>query len=181
MSKLGMTRARRYKAGFCEECGEIPHRPNRYTCKFCAAEKNERTRVRYTALTAVGICVKCTRKPALPDQSQCAECRDKNRERVREHFHRVKKPYIEKVLDHYGRKCACPGCSETNPIFLTIDHINNDGNVQRKKVSQHRLPRWLVENNFPDGYQLLCWNCNCGKHRNKGICPHLTKGATQCG
>lgn len=23
-----------------------------------------------------------------------------------------------------------------------------------------------------DRYQLLCFNCNCGRHRNGGVCPH---------
>lgn len=27
--------------------------------------------------------------------------------------------------------------------------------------------------NYPEGYQVLCYNCNCGKSINNGICPHL--------
>ena len=34
---------------------------------------------------------------------------------------------------------------------------------------------WLKNNNFPEGFQVLCFNCNCGKARNKGICPHSGK------
>ncbi len=34
---------------------------------------------------------------------------------------------------------------------------------------------WLKANNFPPGFQTLCHNCNIGKHRNKGICPHKQK------
>jgi hypothetical protein len=29
-----------------------------------------------------------------------------------------------------------------------------------------------VKNAFPDTITLLCFNCNCGKGRNKGVCPH---------
>jgi len=75
----------------------------------------------------------------------------------------------EKVLKHYGNKCSC--CGEKNVKFLTIDHINGNGNQHRKEIKTH-LDRWLVKNNFPKGFQILCYNCNCGKRVNGGICPH---------
>lgn len=31
---------------------------------------------------------------------------------------------------------------------------------------------WLIKNNFPSGFQVLCCNCNYGKNSNHGICPH---------
>ena len=31
---------------------------------------------------------------------------------------------------------------------------------------------WIKRNNYPDGFQVLCWNCNSGKGANGGICPH---------
>ncbi len=73
-----------------------------------------------------------------------------------------------------GYRCAC--CGETERFFLTIDHINNDGNVFRKATGflQHgaKFYKWLKDNQYPSGYQVLCSNCNHGKHRNHGICPH---------
>ncbi len=24
----------------------------------------------------------------------------------------------------------------------------------------------------PEGFQVLCWNCNLGKYYNGGVCPH---------
>lgn len=89
-----------------------------------------------------------------------------NRERVKKYY----KNKRSKVLDHYGNKCAC--CGETNPKFLTIDHINNDGSKHRKLINSSRLCPWLVKNNYPDNFQILCWNCNHGKQLNNGICPH---------
>ena len=82
----------------------------------------------------------------------------------------------EIILNHYGWKCSCPNCPEKNPIFLTIDHKNNDGYKDKMK-SGHRyggsnLYRKIIKENFPDTYQVLCWNCNCGKRSNGGICPH---------
>jgi len=83
------------------------------------------------------------------------------------------------VLVHYGGnppKCAC--CGESEIKFLTIDHINNDGAKQwREKGFNPRLRSsyiadYLITNNFPEGFQVLCYNCNCGKAKNNGVCPH---------
>jgi len=77
-------------------------------------------------------------------------------------------------LKHYGGnppKCAC--CGETEIKFLTIDHINGFGNRHRKQIKKN-LYLWLKENGYPkEGFQVLCFNCNMGKNRNDGICPHV--------
>ena len=75
-----------------------------------------------------------------------------------------------KCLEYYGAVCAC--CGESNPGFLTIDHIGNNGAIHRKQIKYQSIYNWLVTNNFPDGFQVLCWNCNSGKYYNGGICPH---------
>ena len=80
------------------------------------------------------------------------------------------------ILLHYGKKCIC--CGEQEPLFLTIDHINNDGRKHRKSIGKFggaEFHYWVWKNNFPNNLQILCWNCNLGKHRNKGICPHKAK------
>lgn len=77
------------------------------------------------------------------------------------------------VYAYYGGKCAC--CGENERQFLTVDHINNDGHIERKKgfyTNGSQFYRWIVKNNFPKDYQLLCYNCNLGRARNGGICPH---------
>jgi hypothetical protein len=79
------------------------------------------------------------------------------------------------VLKYYGNSC-CFCCGETNPFFLSIDHINNDGAHERRKLKSNRsgvnFYRWLVMKNFPSGYQVACHNCNLGRHMNGGVCPH---------
>jgi hypothetical protein len=76
-----------------------------------------------------------------------------------------------------GYVCAC--CGETEPKFLSIDHINNDGAKERKSGvyggSGTAFYLWLRKNAFPAGYQVLCMNCQVGKHRNGGVCPHQCK------
>lgn len=81
------------------------------------------------------------------------------------------------VFNHYGSGCAC--CGESTQIFLTLDHIENNGNMHRLQISKGKSSRggwpiykWLVRNNFPPGYQILCFNCNYAK--SKGECPHLS-------
>lgn len=79
------------------------------------------------------------------------------------------------VMHHYSSsnlpQCVC--CGETNIGFLTIDHINNDGAKQRKnKQIGGNFYRWLKNNKFPEGFQVLCYNCNLGRAKNNGVCPH---------
>lgn len=77
------------------------------------------------------------------------------------------------VFEAYGSKCAC--CGESNPKFLTIDHIDNDGYRSRDNKNEGRgwnFYCWIKRNNFPKNLQILCWNCNCGRAYNGGICPH---------
>lgn len=77
-----------------------------------------------------------------------------------------------------GYKCSCTGCSEINPKFLTLDHISNDGAAHRKELGKNHasIYRWLIVHDFPPIVQVLCFNCNCGKNVNGGVCPHLTQG-----
>lgn len=80
------------------------------------------------------------------------------------------------VFAHYGEKCAC--CGENERLFLTIDHINNDGAQHRRAMASlvgkggTAFFAWLVRSGFPSGFQTLCRNCNWGKHANGGVCPH---------
>lgn len=83
------------------------------------------------------------------------------------------------VLTHYCNGlpyCQCPKCNETNIKFLTIDHINNNGAEERRKLGYRgngiAFYRWLKKHNYPEGYQVLCMNCNFGRQRNNGVCPH---------
>ena len=84
----------------------------------------------------------------------------------------------QQVFSAYGNKCACPGCDESYPPRLTIDHVDGHGNQHRKELFGRAhgggisFYRWLVAQNFPPDYQILCWNCNLCKHLNNGLCPH---------
>jgi hypothetical protein len=84
----------------------------------------------------------------------------------------------EQVFEAYGGyKCNC--CGETERMFLSIDHINNDGAEERRSGKYNgggsAFYNWLRKSKFPQGYQVLCMNCQVGKHRNGGVCPHQRK------
>jgi len=75
------------------------------------------------------------------------------------------------MLAYGGYRCACCGTREA--LFLTIDHIENDGACHRRRVGfSTGFLKWLKRNGYPKGFQVLCSNCNHGRHRNGGTCPH---------
>lgn len=74
-----------------------------------------------------------------------------------------------KFLEMYGTECNCSACNERNPIFLTLDHVQNDG-YKFRNVKSYVLATKKYQ---PDIYQVLCYNCNCGTNRNAGTCPHF--------
>lgn len=95
--------------------------------------------------------------------------RDLRNTSAKRHYARLK----DKVLAAYGAVCAC--CGETERAFLTFDHKNNDGADHRRKIGSGSVfYRWLIDNDYPSTIQVLCFNCNAGKHNNGGICPHET-------
>lgn len=73
-----------------------------------------------------------------------------------------------------GNRCSC--CGESEISFLGIDHINGGGIAHRKITGAGSLLyRWLRKNGYPEGYRVLCHNCNLGRSINGGVCPHISK------
>jgi len=138
-------------------------------------------------------CQRCqaTFTPNSSVQKFCHDCKIGNRKewlRNRDHersltpegkaAHRVlSKAYDERTklaaFETYGgTKCAC--CGEDNVRFLTIDHVRSDGAEHKRQTNgrSRKIYRWLKANHYPDGFQVLCYNCNCGRAMNGGTCPH---------
>jgi hypothetical protein len=64
------------------------------------------------------------------------------------------------VLKHYSPELKCQRCGFADIRALTIDHVHGGGNKHRKELGgSGRLYYWLKKNNYPEGYQVLCMNC----------------------
>jgi hypothetical protein len=69
------------------------------------------------------------------------------------------------VLIHYSEETPrCKKCGEKHLEFLEIDHINGGGRKQRG-TGWHNIYVKLIAENFPEGYQILCSNCNIKKFK----------------
>ena len=102
--------------------------------------------------------------------------------------------YSKKLSNSDIACCNC--CGYTGIEFLTIDHIvpkremekkfqrmvktiNENVSITSKDImagfnanrKADPLCQWLITNNFPKGFQILCWNCNFAKGI-LGKCPH---------
>ena len=76
----------------------------------------------------------------------------------------------KETIEAYGGKCVC--CGENKIEFLAIDHINGGGSQHRKRDSRAtQMSHWLKEQGWPDGYRILCHNCNLSIGFY-GYCPH---------
>jgi len=150
-------------------------------CKTCdyARKKNKKHR---DVWRSQGLCTLCGKRK--PDEGfvTCSKCRKENYARHCEYKKNNKKATNEwskkrrrkerlDVLTHYSQgapRCAC--CGERTVQFLCIDHINGGGNSHRKQGIGSIYP-WLLVHDFPEGFQVLCHNCNSAKSYY-GICPH---------
>jgi hypothetical protein len=69
-------------------------------------------------------------------------------------------------------QCNCPGHVETCIELLVIDH-KKKRTKKEKGLTGKSFYKYLKENNYPEGYQVLCFSCNFVKELYNGKCPHL--------
>lgn len=126
-----------------------------------------------------GLCPYCREHRPLVDHMSCPECNEKrkasalaryyaNQQREQKRSRESARAARLRVLAHYGGRCVC--CGETEPTFLAIDHINDDGHLLARGERGGRFLYWIIRNDFPNTLQLLCHNCNFAKRL--GTCPH---------
>jgi hypothetical protein len=119
-----------------------------------------------------GLCPCCGSKDVQPGRRRCAVCLEHGRVRQRIAGPKHSKKLKDTVFSAYGGY-VCKCCGETEPLVLTIDHVHGGGCQHEKTLGGlgTKLYRWLISHGFPPGFQVLCFNCNVGKYRNKGVCP----------
>lgn len=81
-----------------------------------------------------------------------------------------KKRLRAKLFEIYGHECAC--CGEQEKIFLTLDHVHNNGKEERESMTCYDIYKKAIANPVSGEYQVLCWNCQMGKRYHNGVCPH---------
>lgn len=100
---------------------------------------------------------------------------EKNREQARIDRKNLK---IE-VLSYYSDGSLRCACGESRLPCLSIDHINGGGNKQREELFSGRsggaLYRWLKQQGYPLGYQVLCMNCQWIKRSENDELAHRPK------
>ena len=101
------------------------------------------------------------------------KCKGREREYRNEWQREERKKLRKQILDILGPNCAC--CGESRENFLSLDHINNDGCKERKRIGGIGMYRYVRAQGFPkDKYQILCYNCNFSKG-HYGQCPHINE------
>lgn len=92
----------------------------------------------------------------------------KNRDKILKDLEKKRRDLKVAVISYYSNntnKCVCCGINEIE--CLTIDHINGGGCRHLREINTggggYRFYKWLIENNYPEGYQILCYNCNSAK------------------
>jgi len=115
----------------------------------------------------------------------CKKWQSKNKEHLRDYAKKVMLRTKEKVFNHYcngNLRCMCEcGCNNANHIFFLSlyrkgsrvrigDTDESFGGLRQESIQKYR---WVIKNNFPANFQVLCHNCNHGKRINHGICIRL--------
>lgn len=113
----------------------------------------------------------------------CGKCRQWQRDTMRRarkrdpegnaQYHRdLRRRYSAEAFAAYGGKCTC--CGEERLEFLTFDHPDGGGRKHREAIGVgggSNFARWLAREGYPEGYRLLCYNCNMALGYWK-YCPH---------
>lgn len=101
-------------------------------------------------------------------RQQTAEWKIKNSARAKELNKNERLRLKLDVLSHYSilDTPICSQCGFSDVRALHLDHINNDGAASRRANTGSRTIagttyyRWVRKNDYPEGYQVLCANCN---------------------
>lgn len=79
---------------------------------------------------------------------------------------------LEALRAYSDGEPACTCCGEAILLFLALDHVNGGGHQHRQETGGGGFYTWLRKHNYPEGFRVLCHNCNFGRQLNGGTCPH---------
>lgn len=134
-------------------------------------------------------CKNCKTHVAIEGKRLCIGCNKAAREAARRYYWKNKgkettalKRYREKlkneIYEAYGGAfCKC--CGNDRRECLQIDHINGGGSAHLKSINNGKnIYTWLRKNKYPEGFQVLCANCNWIK-RYLGYCNCMERRKVQ--
>jgi len=85
---------------------------------------------------------------------------DESKRKVLERHRKIR----TEIINHYSNgTMKCNKCGESIQEFLEVDHINGGGRKHKKSENITNMYTYLKTNKFPEGYQILCANCNIEK------------------
>ena len=143
-------------------------------CCRCKAEKEDAQFHKFTRKNKKGTYLDLSYQCKKCDSLRGKIYREKNKEKEKIRSNKKNKAYRLLILNKYSNndiKCEC--CGEREVSFMALDHINGGGGKDRKKHKNggNNFYMYLIKNNFPTGFQVLCHNCNMAKGFY-GKCPH---------
>lgn len=171
------SRLKALELGLCANCAKNPLVSALY-CSECLTKKSNHGKSVYIQRLEKDLCTRCGKNIIEPNTNRCKSCLVRGRINAKVSGNNIRKRNKLLIMQHYSKldipKCAC--CGETEIDFLSLDHINGGGNKHRKSLGIRSIYSWIIKNNFPDGFQVLCMNCQFGKQLNNGVCPHKKGG-----
>lgn len=137
----------------------MPYKNTEDKRKYDRDHKKEKTR-RRRKCREKGVCIDCGSAKECLNGTYCNRCKYKNNRRNAEARIQLK----TEILSHYGKggKCLCcwEGCLVDDPDMLSLDHINNSGNEERKRGAGGGVAFYakVKKSGYPLGLQTLCYN-----------------------
>ena len=117
--------------------------------------------------TAAGLCKYCGINPPRLGSRTCRECLERRYVKYkgrpyssaekRKDYHRILRRF---VIEKYGGECSV--CKQKAWECLSIDHVNGDGGIERRKNKQspHQFFLRLKREPKRDDLRVLCMSCN---------------------
>jgi hypothetical protein len=137
----------------CKECRKIAYQANRTAILEKVKEYNRKNTesIKYK---------KTSRYLRNKDELNTFRRAKRELNKVEENVKQKKRRSAKKteVYNILGSKCAV--CSVTDVDVLCIDHVNNDGYLERINKNYQRAIWHKILNGDDSNYQLLCFNCN---------------------
>jgi hypothetical protein len=131
-------------------------------------------KARFLARRSMKLCYRCD-SPLWSELPKSGLC-EKHYEMLKDQINATQPAKILalriRVMTHYCGGppfCQCLGCRTTYIGFLQMDHVAGDGATHTYtgkfsgktiKYTGTALLKWIEKNNYPEGFQVLCANCN---------------------